>query len=239
MQKTHYPYSLSRTEEGLVLQSEDQILHPFKIDFSDKTLCYRVKHATLKNEKLARALGVHPSENRTILDATRGLGQDSFILASLGFKMTLLERSPIIYALLQDALERASHPFLKNITLKQEDAIHFLPSLPSPPVIYLDPMFPPRKKSALTKKSMRLFHEIVGADNDADQLLNVALSCATLRVVVKRPRLAPPLAGLSPDFSTTGNRCRFDVYLIKAGDAGRRLQRANREHVRGRTRVMT
>ena len=43
-----------------------------------------------------------------------------------------------------------------------------------PDVVYLDPMFPHREKSALVKKEMRVFQELVGADNDADDLLDFA-----------------------------------------------------------------
>ncbi len=80
-------------------------------------------------------------------------------------------------------------------------------------MIYLDPMFPERKKSALSKLDMRIFHDIVGDDQDADTLLKTALSCATKRVVVKRPRLGAVLAGIKPHHSLVGKSSRFDVYI--------------------------
>jgi len=53
----------------------------------------------------------------------------------------------------------------------------------------------------------------VGDDIDAAALLAAALECAGKRVVVKRPRLAPVIAGLPPSFSQAGKSSRFDIYL--------------------------
>jgi 16S rRNA (guanine1516-N2)-methyltransferase len=154
------------------------------------------------------------------VDATAGLGRDSFILASLGFKVRLIERSPIIHALLNDGLQRgladpALAPIIKNMELIHADAILWLnETIEKPDIIYLDPMFPDRKKSALSKLDMRIFHDIAGDDVDADQLLSTALACAARRVVVKRPRLAEELAGIKPAFALTGSSSRFDTYII-------------------------
>ncbi|TXH77678.1 MAG: 16S rRNA methyltransferase, partial [Thiothrix sp.] len=82
-----------------------------------------------------------------------------------------------------------------------------------PDVIYLDPMFPERQKSALVQKEMRCLHEVVGEDTDSDALLTLARRIAKHRVTVKRPRLAPELAGLKPAFVISGKAVRYDVYL--------------------------
>lgn len=190
------------------------------VDFLSGKMKYRRQHTSLRREALARALGLknimpHP----TIIDATAGLARDSFILAALGFEVTLLERSPVIHALITDGMQRAlkdpeTAPIIARMHLIQADAISWLKNHdPRPDLIYLDPMFPERKKSALPKKNMRIFHEIVGDDLDAAALLETALACAASRVVVKRPRLAATLAGPRPSFSISGSSSRFDVYL--------------------------
>lgn len=193
------------------------------IDFLSAKMRYRCKNASLKKETLARALGLKKSSPKTIIDATAGLARDSFIIAALGFEITLLERTPVIFKLLQDAMHRAKQDektalIIARMHLYEADSILFLKKLSPadyPDVIYLDPMFPTRKKSALPKEDMRLFHDIVGADADAETLLKIALTCAKERVVVKRPRLAVPLAGFEPSFSMKGSSSRFDIYLIR------------------------
>ena len=49
---------------------------------------------------------------------------------------------------------------------------------------------------------MRVLQALVGADSDADQLLERARNCS--RVVVKRPKIAPFLAEQKPDFQVLG-----------------------------------
>lgn len=192
---------------------------PFYIDFTSGKMRYRLQHAGLKSELLARALGCKPRDNPIIIDATAGLGRDSFILASLGFNVTMLERSPILYAMLLDALNRAAQdpmtaPIVKRLTLIQADAIEWLKSPEfKPDVIYLDPMFPERQKSASSKKEMAFLQELLGTDNNSHDLFAAALACGAKRIVVKRPRLAAEIAGRAPNFSLKGKSSRFDVYL--------------------------
>jgi 16S rRNA (guanine1516-N2)-methyltransferase len=214
-------YSLLLTPEHLCLQDNHTKSLPLTIDFLAPQITYRRQRTSLKRETLARAMGLKNNTTPKIVDATAGLGLDSFVLACLGFEVTLLERSPIIQALLEDGIQRAQKdpavgPIANRLHLITQDTALWLRTLPQdahPDIIYLDPMFPTRTKSALVKKEMRIFHDIVGEDPDADDLLRLALTCATKRVVVKRPRLATHLADLPPSFSQTGSSCRFDIYL--------------------------
>jgi 16S rRNA (guanine1516-N2)-methyltransferase len=133
----------------------------------------------------------------------------------------MVERSPFIAALLRDGLERALaaddtraaaermclHSGDAATVMKQFDAPH------RPDVVYLDPMYPHRSKSALVKKEMRLLRTLVGEDLDAPRLLESALRTAAKRVVVKRPRLAAALPGVAPSHSLMGSTTRFDIYL--------------------------
>lgn len=216
-----YDYLLVSTPHYLGLQKTPyKKLAPFYIDFASGKLLYRKQQAGLRKEWLSRAIGLKPSDNPIIVDATAGLGRDSFILASLGFHIILLERSPILFLLLQDALKRAAQhpslsPIIERMHLIQANSIEWLQNSTTPiDVIYLDPMFPERKKSASVKKEMAILQELLEKDEDANQLLDQALTCATYRVVVKRPRSAANLADQTPHFALMGKNSRFDVYLI-------------------------
>src|SRR5699024_7446903 len=142
-------------------------------------------------------------------------------LASLGCQMSLVEQSPIIAALLKDGLERARQVpeialVVARITLVQANSIAWMAKLSVqeiPEVVYLDPMYPERSKSALVKKEMRLLRTLVGNDEHAPLLLKAALECAQYRVVVKRPRLASPIEGPKPNFAIKSKNTRFDIYL--------------------------
>lgn len=192
-----------------------------KIDFLSAQITYRRKHTSLRKEMLAKALGLKTNSPKKIIDATAGLARDSFILASLGFEVTLIERSLIIFDLIKTAMSLANQdddvaPIIQRMHLINADSISWLAKLKTrPEIIYLDPMFPLSKKSALSKKDMRQFHDIVGDDLDADALLKSALACATERVVVKRPRLAKAIGDVKPSFSMVGSSNRFDVYLVQ------------------------
>ncbi len=170
-----------------------------------------------KKGPLAQAIG---HRTRLVVDATAGWGQDSFQIFRMGYEVLCIERSPVMAELLQDGLRRlAEQPWLQElgIALPQllvGSAMQILPVLSGKPdCIYLDPMFPPkRKKSALARKSMRILHDLLGDDADREQLFAAAWQAAGKRVVVKRPDYADPLGG-TPDESFQGKLVRYDIYL--------------------------
>lgn len=170
-----------------------------------------------KRQLLARAIGLGRRNPLRVLDATGGLGRDACTLAALGVDaITVVERSPLIHALLADALEqwqaaRPERPL--PMTLLHADAHSVLTSGARWDVVYLDPMYPHRNKTALPSKEMQFFRALTGGDGDADALLAPARAAADWRVVVKRPLHAPPLAGQPPDQCLKGTRARFDLYL--------------------------
>lgn len=187
------------------------------VDFTTGAAQHRRLHGG--GELLAKAVG--RSKQPTVWDATGGLGRDSFVLAGLGLNVHIFERHPAVYCLLADGLARALlHPdtaeTASRLTLLHADAAEYMPRLAAeigrPQVVYLDPMYPERRKSAAVKKEMAFFHELVGtAQNDA-ALLDASLATATARVVVKRPRLGDFLCSRKPDYQYTGKSTRFDVY---------------------------
>lgn len=170
-----------------------------------------------KKQPLPRAIG---KETKTVLDATAGFGYDAALLACMGYDVLAVERSPVIAALLEDGLRRAlldeelNRAIGDRLRIQTGDSRDILEHLdPKPDAVYIDPMFPEkRKKSALAKKHIRLVRQIVGDDQDAGRLLEVALIHARKRVIVKRPNHAEPLKG-DPDLSFAGKLVRYDVYL--------------------------
>lgn len=197
------------------------------IDFAEGKAQHRRLHGGGKGQDISKAVGLHKISEPTVLDLTAGMGGDSFVLASLGANITMLERNPIVYALLSDALYRAKlieetelKDILSRMNLVNQNSLDYLNELDEysyPDVIYLDPMFPTRNKSAQVKKEMQFFHEIVGNDEDAESILLLALSKSKKRIVVKRPRLAEQLTDfVKPAFEITGKSTRYDIYLPKA-----------------------
>ncbi len=194
---------------------------PLWVDFVGGKMGHRRQFGGGRGQPLARAMGLKGGANPRIVDATAGLGRDGFVLASLGAQVTLLERSPVMAALLADGLARARrHPetgpiAANNLSLVNTDAAAWLRKCPArerPDVIYLDPMYPHRSKSALVKKEMRALRAMVGDDADAPALLATALDCARKRVVVKRPKSAPPLHGPRPSGEVASKNTRYDLY---------------------------
>jgi len=219
-QQENVDFKLVLTATGLLLQdTRKNSLGNLQIDFLNGKTGYRFRYFRNQKQLLAKAIGLKTHPKTYVLDLTAGLGNDGFVLAQLGYSTTLLERSAVIAALLQDGLQRAlsykkySHI---NIQLIHSDAMVYLNQIRQtkqfPHVIYLDPMYPHANKSALAKKEMRFLRQIVGNDTDAENLLPLAITCAEQRVVVKRPRLTKYLGNVEPQHSIYGKQHRFDVY---------------------------
>ena len=170
-----------------------------------------------KKGALAQALG---RKTKTIVDATTGWGQDSLHIFRMGYELRCIERSPVMVELLIDGFKRLSKTdWVMNLDIQLPElisgnAIEVLSKLEiNPECIYIDPMFPPkRKKSALPKKSMTILRDLLGDDEDKEQLFEMAYQTATKRVVVKSPDYAEPIAG-KPSESFSGKLLRYDVYL--------------------------
>lgn len=212
---------LDDTGIGLGTYRKQKRFSTVMVDFTTGKSRHRRIFGNNKDSDLVAAIG---SSTCTILDATAGLGQDSYILASLGCSVTLCERNPIIRTLLQDGLRRGTAcpetaGVIANMTLLPTDALLVLSQLADsrltdkqPDVIYLDPMYPERNKSALVKKEMRWLRSCVGDDLDAAAVLEHALPVAKNRVVVKRMKNAPLLGNQEPSCSVAGKTVRFDIY---------------------------
>ena len=180
----------------------------------------RIAGGRWRHELLIKAARPKPVPGGTLsaVDMTAGLGEDSFLLAAAGYRVELCERDPVIFALLEDALRRAAlMPSLSEAASRMHascaDSREVLSRLETrPDLIYLDPMFPERKKSALTKKKFQLLHQLESpcSDEEASLLLQAARAARPGRIIIKRPPKGPCLAGVTPSWSVTGKTVRYD-----------------------------
>ena len=197
---------LQLTKQGLVLLVDT--FSPLSVDFNAPLGQRRLD----KKHGLSRAC--KPEPGKTILDVTAGWGRDATLLAQYGAKLVLLERQPIMAALLADGLRRLV-PNTLDITCLHHDALTYLQNvLPQdyPDVIYIDPMHPERHKTALVKKDMQALQQLFGPDKDAQELLELALYRAKKRIVLKWPQRLAPLR--QPQMSIEGKTVRFDIWLV-------------------------
>jgi len=224
--------SLNYTEENIELRDNEKNI-AIHIDFISGDLAHRQKYGGGRGQSIAKAIGLKQgTPPPTVIDATAGLAKDAYVLACLGCPMTLVERSPVIVELIQDAIKRAEEDEHFKKLLKtgfkviQESSIDYLNRLSAeshsnlnnetfPDVIYLDPMYPDRKKSASVKKNMQILQKLLGKDEDTQDLLNAALKVATKRVVVKRPKGAEILSEIKPTYSVESKKTRYDIYIIQ------------------------
>ena len=195
------------------------------VDFAEGALAHRQQFGGGRSQAIARAIGLKHGNMPNVIDITAGLARDAYILASLGCRVTLVEQSVVLYTLLQDGILRglaneASANVLKNfMNLVHADSVLYMEHLDrdtKPDVIYIDPMYPERKKSALVKKDMQILQHLLGKDENAPLLLKTALESATRRVVVKRPIHAAPVNGIEPNTSISSKKTRYDVYLVNS-----------------------
>ncbi|SQJ00745.1 SAM-dependent methyltransferase [Haemophilus influenzae] len=180
------PLALVQTDDRLELRKLDEPkLGAVYVDFVGGTMAHRRKFGGGRGEAVAKAVGIKGSALPTVIDATAGLGRDAFVLAAIGCQVRLVERHPVVFLLLQDGLNRAYQDeeigeiLQQNLRLLNVHHINELdPNSDYADVVYLDPMYPHKQKSALVKKEMRVFQHLVGADLDADELLLPALQLA-------------------------------------------------------------
>ena len=214
------PYRLQWHDEHIELRN---LVKPKEkgifVDFVNGKLAWRRLHGGGSGQAVAKAVFSKKKEKPAVYDATGGLGRDAFVLASLDCVVTMFERNEIVRILLKDGLRRGyensdiGEMLRKNLTLSDHRSILELSDEKSCDVVYLDPMYPKSNSTALVKKDMQAFHDIVGLDLDSDMLLSKALRIARHRFSVKRPKGADFLANVKSSSSIETKSHRFDIYV--------------------------
>jgi 16S rRNA (guanine1516-N2)-methyltransferase len=191
----------------------------YVVDFVGGAVGFRLRAGEGRNQALAKAVGLNKGHDPFVVDATAGLGRDAFLLASLGVRVTLIERSPVMHGHLADAIARAKaeggvfSEIMDRMTLLHGDSRHLIPTL-NADVVVVDPMHPPRHNNALVKQEMRVLRDVVGADPDQTELMQIAIASARNRVVLKWPLKADPMPEIpKPSHQILGKNTRYDVFL--------------------------
>lgn len=216
-QARQLPLVLGWFDGRLALKASHGREAPLAVEFSSGRQGYRLAADRVRHERLVKALGGMPPEALEVVDATGGLGRDALVMAQAGFHVTLVERSPILHAMLADGisrLHRTDTALAARLVLVQADSREWLAQASPVYAVYLDPMFPARQKSAAVRKDLLWLQQLEQAPDAAEEacLLDAARQVAGKRVVVKRPLRAPPLAGRAPSWQLDGKAVRFDIY---------------------------
>jgi len=226
--------------DDLIELYDQQLNTTISIDFINGPLAHRQQFGGGRGQAIAKAVGLRSGITPSILDTTAGLAGDAFVLATLGCPVTLIERSPVIFSLIEDAVQRAALSERFQTILRQgfhlinTDANDYISTalksstattdesdnrdikhVTPPDVIYIDPMYPERKKSALVKKDMQVLQHLHGKDDNAAELLENALLFARKRVVVKRPVSAETLNERKPNTCIKSKKTRYDIYTLE------------------------
>lgn len=191
-----------------------------RVDFVGGAVGHRLRFGGGRGQDLPKAMGFKNGKTPSVIDATAGLGRDAFLLASLGARVTLIERSERMHALLVDGMTRArAHggdvaEIISRMTLLHGDAKTLIPTLHADAIL-IDPMHPARKSSALVKQELRQVRDIVGTDEDAAELMQIALDHAGQRVALKWPAKADPMSAIRAcSHQIIGKSTRYDVWMV-------------------------
>ena len=194
---------------------------PVTVEFTRGRNAHRQRFGGGINQHLCRAVGLNKHPGLHIVDANGGFARDAFVMASFGARVTLLEQSTLLCEMIRHALKCAEAEadgdvaeIAARMKVVNTDSVDYLMQLPAlaTDVIYLDPMFPERRKSAAVKKDMQLLHALAGPDTSAAQLLTVSLNKARRRVVVKRPVHADPISSERLTGEVRATHTRYDIY---------------------------
>lgn len=177
----------------------DQVISQFQNEFA---------HKSKKNELLYKAFNFKTDPHPTILDASCGTAKDALMLWFFGGKVQAFERNPVVFLLLSDALARSE-------VIKENFHLHYGSATMSEikaDLVYFDPMFPEKKKSALPNKEMQVFKVLVGSDEDQTSVAAKLLAKKAKRLVIKRPSDAGPILP-NPSMNYESKLLRLDCYL--------------------------
>jgi 16S rRNA (guanine1516-N2)-methyltransferase len=213
---------LCRNKEGALALSYVPLakINPVAIDFCSGKSIFKRNSVLSKKQILTKAVAFKKNGD-TLLDLTAGFGEDAILFAAMGFSVTAIERQPLIYLLLQDAIKRFETFDDTNEIIQQKrirfvlaEADDFVLSL-SPyqfDCLYYDPMFPGSAKTALSSGKMQILQKLTTGDDVAsEKFLSNLLSLCKDRLVIKRGLNSPQLLA-NRSHSFKGKAVRYDMY---------------------------
>ena len=177
------------------------------IDFLDEAINNKIKSRLSGKKDIFSKL--FPIKNSTLLDCTAGYGRDSYVLRSMGFNITMIENSPIMSLLLNDALKKLK---LSNFKMYHGNSYDYLNhSEKYYDYIYIDFMFDKLKKNSLSSKNDETLKLISFQENNKNNLIRLAIKKANNRVVVKEPKYSLSNI-LKPEYTIKTKLLNFNIY---------------------------
>lgn len=204
-------YYLCFEQEVLKLKNADKGKNfSIHIDFDKELEKLKRQRLGPKKDILCRAVGYQGQENYLVCDATLGFGKDAIHLVSFGCSVLGIERDPLVFALLEDALLR-SQEARQYLQIVHSESLDFLLQKNTQwDCLYIDPMFEDVQSKSQPKKNMAFLRERQPPQNHA-QWVSELIEHGGKRVVVKRPLKGGKLK-LNPTSSMEGKLIRFDIY---------------------------
>ena len=164
-------------------------------------MAHRRKFGGGRGEAVAKAVGIKGDYPPDVVDANCRAGRDAFVLASVGCRVRMLERNPVVAALLSMMARRGGYadpeigPWLQErLQLIHASSLTALTDITPRRRWWPRSDVSTQAESALVKKRCGCFSHWVGPDLDADGLLEPA-SVGHQTCGGKRPDYAPAAGG--------------------------------------------
>ena len=206
----HIPQSGGLVWDGqkLVFIWPEKAVRPIYFDFDEWVKV--LQRTGYKNSHLLRAVGI---KAELVIDSTTGTARDSLTLLLGGHCVQSWERDPIVYLLLIDAFYQMINESINKDLWEIKFGDVFKTNTQAA-VLYYDPMFDRTGKTALARKEMMLFHQILKSNGEENESqLADWMRTHVKRLIVKRP-LKGEVFPLSVTAQFKGKSVRFDLHQL-------------------------
>ena len=221
-------YALFEKNSSIGIYSKKEAME-FLLDFRKKSFIQRIESELSSKDPLLRAIG---KTTKTIFDMTMGFAKDAALLAASGREVWACEKNPIVFAMVEQALENISSA-RNSITFSQEEksifskihsSLHIYKGDSSQclrskmerdyfDAVYIDSMFSYSKKLRKKSKEVELLKTLV-EKGDRKELFLHGKVYAKKRIVVKRSLKEVVDYPQKPSFQVKARSHCFDVFLF-------------------------
>mgnify|MGYP001158394697 CR=1 FL=1 len=177
------------------------------IDFLDEKTNKKQQVRIKDNHDIFKKL--FPDRDSEILDCTAGFGRDARILDLLGYRVTMIEKSPLTIMMLKNALDMLKD---HNLTLYYGDSFDYLNhSEKVYDYIYIDFRFDKTKDKSLSSKNDETLKLISVSENNKNRLIKLAIKKSMKRVIVKEPKYSISNI-IDADFNIKTKLINYNIY---------------------------
>ena len=151
---------------------------------------------------------------KTIVDASAGLGRDSYLIHQLGHRVHSIEINPTLFELMHDGKSAlGENPDWELHQGSCEDILHTLDQIN---IIYFDPMFEHPKKAKAQKYTQVIQHYCMTDHAQNGLIIDFLIGFARenhLKLVIKQPQKRSSLTIPKPHHRIpSGKFCEFWIY---------------------------